>query len=224
MARLMKLEVLTPEKILVKREDISYVLLNTVTGGVGVLANHGPMIAVLGEGTLKLQDKDNHVILVYVEGGFAEVKDNQVVILTPRAQRAEKIDVAKYQQIRDEALARLDHPDALTDVEHTEKILRRAEARLRTAALVGKVEPYPLATHKPEKVHCSRQRGIRCGLISKMAASKMGQLRLELVELNERLEAATDEEQIRKLRKTIQEKEVYYNILADRLRTHTRNF
>ena len=95
MARLMKLEVLTPEKILVKREDISYVLLNTVTGGVGVLANHGPMIAVLGEGTLKLQDKDNHVILVYVEGGFAEVKDNQVVILTPRAQRAEKIDVAK---------------------------------------------------------------------------------------------------------------------------------
>uniref|UniRef100_UPI0039F559BF F0F1 ATP synthase subunit epsilon n=1 Tax=Acidaminococcus fermentans TaxID=905 RepID=UPI0039F559BF len=87
---------------------------------------------------------DNHVSLVYVEGGFAEVKDNQVVILTPRAQRAEKIDVAKYQQIRDEALARLDHPDALTDVEHTEKILRRAEARLRTAALVGKVEPYPL--------------------------------------------------------------------------------
>ena len=64
MARLMKLEVLTPEKILVKREDISYVLLNTVNGGVGILANHGPMIAVLGEGALKLQDKDNQVILV----------------------------------------------------------------------------------------------------------------------------------------------------------------
>ena len=60
--------------------------------------------------------------------------------------------------------------------------------------------------------------------ISKMAASKMGQLRLELVELNERLAEATNEEQIRKLRETIQEKEVYYNILADRLRTHTRNF
>ena len=102
------------------------------------------MIAVLGEGALKLQDKDNQVILVYVEGGFAEVKDNQVVILTPRAQRAEKIDVAKYQQIRDEAQARLDHPDALTDVAHTEKILRRAEARLRTASLVGKVQPYPV--------------------------------------------------------------------------------
>lgn len=144
MAKLMKLEVLTPEKLLVKREDISYVLLNTVNGGVGILANHSPMIAVLGEGPLKLQDKDNQVILVYVEGGFAEVKDNQVVILTPRAQKAENIDVAKYQQIRQEALARLEHPDALTDVEHTEKILRRAEARLKTASLAGKVPPYPM--------------------------------------------------------------------------------
>ena len=66
--------------------------------------------------------------------------------------------------------------------------------------------------------------GSAVDFISKMAASKMGQLRLELVELNERLAEATNEEQIRKLRKTIQEKEVYYNILADRLRTNTRNF
>lgn len=60
--------------------------------------------------------------------------------------------------------------------------------------------------------------------ISKMAASKMGQLRLELVELEELLEEAKTEEQIRKLKKTIQEKQIYYNILADRLRTHTRHF
>ena len=60
--------------------------------------------------------------------------------------------------------------------------------------------------------------------ISKMAASKMGQLRLELVELEERLEEARTEEQIRKLKKTIQEKQTYYNILADRLRNHTRHF
>ena len=74
MASLMTLEVLTPDQYLMKRKDIAYVLLNTVTGGIGILANHGPLIAVLGEGTLKLQDGNNHVILLYVEGGFAEVK------------------------------------------------------------------------------------------------------------------------------------------------------
>lgn len=142
MANLMKLEILTPEKILVSREDIAYVLLNTVTGGIGILANHGPLIAVLGEGTLKVQDEKDNVILVYVEGGFAEVKDNQVVILTPRAQRAERIDRAKYEKLRDEARERLEHPDALTDIAHTEKILRRAEARLKTVSLMGKVAPY----------------------------------------------------------------------------------
>ncbi len=66
MASLMTLEVLTPDQYLMKRKDIAYVLLNTVTGGIGILANHGPLIAVLGEGTLKLQDGNNHVILLYV--------------------------------------------------------------------------------------------------------------------------------------------------------------
>lgn len=93
MASLMTLEVLTPDQYLMKRKDIAYVLLNTVTGGIGILANHGPLIAVLGEGTLKLQDGNNHVILLYVEGGFAEVKDNKVIILTPKAELAEHIDV-----------------------------------------------------------------------------------------------------------------------------------
>lgn len=60
--------------------------------------------------------------------------------------------------------------------------------------------------------------------ISKMAASKMGQLRAEIVELTERLKETKNEDSVRKLRKTIQEKEVYYNILADRLRMHTRKF
>ena len=52
----------------------------------------------------------------------------------------------------------------------------------------------------------------------------MGQLRSEIVELTERLKETSNEEKSRKLRKTLQEKQVYYNILADRLRMHTRKF
>lgn len=146
MASLMTLEVLTPDQYLMKRKDIAYVLLNTVTGGIGILANHGPLIAVLGEGTLKLQDGNNHVILLYVEGGFAEVKDNKVIILTPKAELAEHIDVKKWEAVRDEAAARLTRPGVLTDIEHTEKTLRRAEARLKTAKLMGHVAPYEWET------------------------------------------------------------------------------
>ncbi len=146
MASLMTLEVLTPDQYLMKRKDIAYVLLNTVTGGIGILANHGPLIAVLGEGTLNLKDVNNHVILLYVEGGFAEVKDNKVIILTPKAELAEHIDVKKWEAVRDEASARLTRPGVLTDIEHTEKTLRRAEARLKTANLMGHVAPYEWET------------------------------------------------------------------------------
>ena len=57
--------------------------------------------------------------------------------------------------------------------------------------------------------------------ISKMAASKLGQLRAELVELNEQLSRATTEESRKRLKQTILEKETYYNILADRIRIHS---
>ena len=94
----------------------------------------------------KLQDGNNHVILLYVEGGFAEVKDNKVIILTPKAELAEHIDVKKWEAVRDEAAARLTRPGVLTDIEHTEKTLRRAEARLKTANLMGHVAPYEWET------------------------------------------------------------------------------
>ena len=51
--------------------------------------------------------------------------------------------------------------------------------------------------------------------ISKMAASKMGQLKAEIAELKERLEETHTDEQRARLKKTIREKETYYNILAD---------
>lgn len=53
-----------------------------------------------------------------------------------------------------------------------------------------------------------------------MAASKMGQLKAEIAELKERLEETHTDEQRARLKKTIREKETYYNILADRIRMH----
>lgn len=135
MANLMDLEVLTPDKSLVLRNDVVYVLLDAVTGGIGILANHEPLIAALKEGPLKIQNHKGELSIAYIEGGFAEVKDNKVVILTPRAQLAEHIDVAHFEELVREAHQRLEHPDSLTDIEHTEKVLRRAQARLATVEL-----------------------------------------------------------------------------------------
>ena len=135
MAKLMELEVLSPSRTLVSKDDVVYVLFDTITGGIGVLANHAPLLAALKEGPLKIQGAGGAITIAYLEGGFEEVKDNKIVILTPRAELAENIDVEHYEQLQQEARARLENPDALTDIEHTEKILRRAQARLKTVKL-----------------------------------------------------------------------------------------
>ena len=63
MASLMTLEVLTPDQYLMKRKDIAYVLLNTVTVLIGIHATHCPLNADLGQVTLKMHNGNNHVIL-----------------------------------------------------------------------------------------------------------------------------------------------------------------
>ncbi len=54
--------------------------------------------------------------------------------------------------------------------------------------------------------------------ISKVAGSKMGQLRQEISDLRNILAKLDDEEKIALIKKEIMEKETYYNILADRER------
>ncbi len=54
--------------------------------------------------------------------------------------------------------------------------------------------------------------------ISKVAGSKMGQLRQEISDLRNMLSKMDDDEKIALIKKEIMEKETYYNILADRKR------
>lgn len=144
MAKLMQLEILTPEKSLLRRNDVTYVFLNTVYGGLGVLANHAPVLATLKEGPLKVQDEDGKLTFVYVEGGFAQIQDNKVVVLTRKAELAQTIDKGKYEQVKQEANNRLQNPDKFTDIEHTEKILHRAIGRLKTLDMAAEQKEFDI--------------------------------------------------------------------------------
>jgi len=144
MAKLMQLEILTPEKSLLRRNDVTYVFLNTVYGGLGVLANHAPVLATLKEGPLKVQDENGKLTFVYVEGGFAQIQDNKVVVLTRKAELAQNIDRGKYEQVKQEANNRLQNPDKFTDIEHTEKILRRAIGRLKTLDMAAEQKEFDI--------------------------------------------------------------------------------
>lgn len=137
MANLMKLDVLSPDAYVFQADDIYYVEAQTVNGGVGILPRHATMVAALDQAPLKYRDEQGTAHYLCVDGGFLEVKDNKVTILSVAAETAESIDVAKAQADLDRAQAKIDNPPAGFDLEEVVKDLKRARARLKTVQLAG---------------------------------------------------------------------------------------
>lgn len=73
MANLMQLEIVTPDKYFIKRDDVVYAGFEALDGGFGVFANHMPAIAALKDAPFKYRDANNEEHFIYLSGGFAEI-------------------------------------------------------------------------------------------------------------------------------------------------------
>ena len=100
MSSLMRFEVLAPDKYVLKSDAISYVEAVTLWGGVGILPRHAPLIAALKEAPLKYRDAEGIAHFLCIQGGFMEVKDNKVVVMTEAAETADEIDVDRAEASR----------------------------------------------------------------------------------------------------------------------------
>jgi len=88
--------VVTPERAVVD-ETVEFVALPMYDGELGVAPGRAALIGRLGYGELRTRSGTT-VHRYFVDGGFAQVRDNVVTVLTPRAMKAEEIDVAKATQ------------------------------------------------------------------------------------------------------------------------------
>ena len=93
-------------------EDADMVIMRCIDGNLGVLPGHEPIVAALGDGTLRIINGDAEEKLALF-GGVVEVKDDTVRIYSTIAQRLEEIDLerakadleaarAAIQEIKDE--------------------------------------------------------------------------------------------------------------------------
>jgi F-type H+-transporting ATPase subunit epsilon len=88
----LKCAVVTPEKTLFE-ELVDFVALPLFDGELGVLPGRSPLIGRLGYG--ELRTKVGHTVSRYfVDGGFVQVRDDVVTVLTSRALAADAIDPA----------------------------------------------------------------------------------------------------------------------------------
>lgn len=82
--------VVTPEKTELDREA-EFVSLPMYDGELGIMRGRAPMIGRLGYGTLRLQTAAGPE-RYFVDGGFAQVEDDVVNILTGRAIPVDMLD------------------------------------------------------------------------------------------------------------------------------------
>lgn len=125
--------VVTPEETAVN-ETADFVAVPLYDGELGVAAGHSPLIGRLGFGELRLRT-GSKTTRYYVDGGFVQVVNNVVSVLTNRAIPADKVDVdAAGSQLR-EAVARRAATDELLQVR--ERAVAQARGQLRVARRTG---------------------------------------------------------------------------------------
>ena len=84
------LAVITPERA-VLRAPATFVAIPAWDGEVGILAHRAPLLVKLGVGWLRADTPEGRKTYL-IDGGFAQVVDNKVSVLTEHAQAPEEID------------------------------------------------------------------------------------------------------------------------------------
>jgi F-type H+-transporting ATPase subunit epsilon len=124
------LEVATPSRLLVS-ETVDEVIAPGSEGYFGVLPGHAPFLTTLGVGelTYRVGRDEHHLALV---GGFAEVRNDKVIVLADAAERPEDIDRARAERARERAERRLAGRGDDAEVDYTRALqaLMRALTRL----------------------------------------------------------------------------------------------
>lgn len=74
--------------------DVRFVAIPAHDGEIGFLVDRAPLVCKLGAGSLRIEtaEKEHRFFL---DGGFAEMFDNTLTILTSHAERVEDIDPAQ---------------------------------------------------------------------------------------------------------------------------------
>jgi F-type H+-transporting ATPase subunit epsilon len=114
-------ELVSPERILYSGEA-EMVICRTEGGDIAFLTGHAPFVGALGIGEVRVQQVDGEEVRAAVHGGFVEVRDNRVVILSDVAELPDMIDVERARVALGE--------DERTD---DESAARRARIRLEVA-------------------------------------------------------------------------------------------
>ncbi|HEX3541698.1 MAG TPA: F0F1 ATP synthase subunit epsilon [Acidimicrobiales bacterium] len=119
----------SPERILYTGEA-DMVVCRTPEGEIAFLTGHAPFVGSLEIASVRVILDDGTEVKAAVHGGFVEVRDNKVNILSDVAELPAQIDQSRAQRALEEAERRCAESFGVD----CEQAIRRAKLRLEVAA------------------------------------------------------------------------------------------
>jgi F-type H+-transporting ATPase subunit epsilon len=121
--------VVTPEQTALEQKA-EFVALPLYDGEIGIAPNHSPLIGRLGFGEMRVRTGGT-TTSYYVDGGFVQVADNVVSVLTNRAVPSRSLSAATAESQLTAALARPSNTPELTEIR--QRAVAQARAQVRAA-------------------------------------------------------------------------------------------
>ncbi len=123
------LEVATPDKGEVYKNDINMLIVRSICGELGILPKHARLLTELNPHAMRIKVGGGETQL-FVSGGFMEVTPDKITILADAAENPDDIDVDRAKAAYERASERLNKKDSEVDINRAEAALARAKARL----------------------------------------------------------------------------------------------
>ena len=102
MSEQFNLEIVSPEKSFLKKDNVTEVVIPAFEGEMGILKDHTSIISFLKPGIIKINSGSEENSF-YVDDGIVEFKDNNLSILTSNIFDIRNTDKAKIRDMINEA-------------------------------------------------------------------------------------------------------------------------
>ena len=132
MADTFDIEIATPERLLARERAIR-AQIPAKEGYIGVLPDHAPLLSELGIGAMTYTTPDDHRFSLAIRGGFLEIYNNVVRVLTDFAEKGQEVDVTQAEKDLKHAQDAMVDSALGMDIAAALIAIRHAQARIDAA-------------------------------------------------------------------------------------------
>jgi len=124
----LEVSIIVPDRVFWK-DQAQEIIFPTITGQMGVLENHIPLLTGLDTGVMKVRQNADEWIAIAIMGGFALVNENKITVLVNGAAVGAEIDAQEAESAFVQAKANLEKAAEGKDKREAELQYKKALAR-----------------------------------------------------------------------------------------------